>query len=601
MDEDVLQALLSHWIGATWAVKMKSALTDTRRMSSVWKHAAYLPDHEKAKYRYYFGLDEDHTVIPEENLANRRREIYEQDFFMSSLPSKLSDDAGGYYNDDEVDKDSNRKSPQAVKQLLLRTLATEVVVQRSLYGEVAVVQSDFQWFATGVAHTTIFAVLRFLGFQEEWISFFKKALEPPLNMLDGNGVQIRRRGLPMAHVFEKLLGELILFFMDLAVAQHDGMILYRFHDDLWLVGKPEQCAAAWNTMKEFAKVMGLEFNKNKTGSVYITDSKTRDSKISASLPSGPVAIDFLLLDPENGGTWKINDDHVQQHVQQLEKQLNESKSLLQWIKTWNSCIGRFFGYTFGEPANCFGRAHIENILRVHNTMQKELFDKDGSNSTVVDHVKRMIRDRFQVEDIPDSFLFMPESLGGLGLKNPFIPLIQLRRNMCIDPKKRMQQYLKDEQVHYQIGKQDFDSMSDKHKRIQWRKLFMEDKEDDEKPTLSWQEAQQYVPFEEIVKHREIMDRNLRVTYDYLMQQPHPDRVNITDGFNAGKRILGTLGEIPEALQGETLDEQLSWTVHLFEDELFEKFGGLELVDRKLLPVGVLQALQARKVTWQMVL
>src|SRR5690348_3310228 len=127
----------------------------------------------------------------------------------------------------------------------------------------------------------------------------------------------------MAHIFEKLLGELVLFFMDLAVAQHDGMILYRFHDDLWLAGKPAQCSAAWSSMLDFAAVMGLEFNKHKTGSVYLTDGKhSRDPKVLKSLPEGRVAINFLILDPDSG-SWTINQQHVQEHIQQLQKQLTE--------------------------------------------------------------------------------------------------------------------------------------------------------------------------------------------------------------------------------------------------------------------------------------
>ena len=46
---------------------------------------------------------------------------------------------------------------------------------------------------------------------------------------------------------------------------------------------------------------------------------------------------------------------------------------------------------------------------------------------------------------------------------------------------------------------------------------------------------------------------------------------------------------------------LLWTVQFFEDELMERLGGVEVVDRRLLPVGVLKALKEKKVTWQMVL
>ena len=153
----------------------------------LWQSYTRIPDNESAKRRYYFGEYSFNRMVGDQNAANHRQMVYEDDFFMAPLPSKIFEDAGGYDDDDKVPK-SGRKSLKDVKQLLLRTLGTEVIVRRSLDGEVTVIESDFQWFATGIAHTTIFAVMRFMGFQEEWITLFRMILEPPLNMLDRNPV-----------------------------------------------------------------------------------------------------------------------------------------------------------------------------------------------------------------------------------------------------------------------------------------------------------------------------------------------------------------------------------------------------------------------------
>ncbi|KLJ11581.1 hypothetical protein EMPG_13236 [Blastomyces silverae] len=50
-----------------------------------------------------------------------------------------------------------------------------------------------------------------------------------------------------------------------------------------------------------------------------------------------------------------------------------------------------------------------------------------------------------------------------------------------------------------------------------------------------------------------------------------------------------------------MSEEHAWTINCYADEVFESFGGLELLDRKLLPLGVLKAMRSRMVTWQMVL
>lgn len=329
-------------------MQFKSTLRNLRYHESLWGTKSRLSDEEIAKRKYF---QNDHSLGS--GVAAEREQVYMKDFFMAPLPSKLFEEAGGYDDDDDApETDPDKKSPKDVKQLLLRTMATEVVMHRSLDGEVAVVQSDFQWFATGIAHTSIFAVMRFMGFSEEWLRFFKKALEPPMNMLDGQPARVRKRGLPMAHIFEKFLGELVLFFMDLAVSQNSEMLLYRFHDDLWLAGSPSKCAAAWKTMTEFASVMGLEFNKAKTGSVYLTEGeRSKDPKVVEALPEGPVVMNFLVLDP-GSGSWMINQEHVQQHVKQLQKQLDGSKSVLQWIRTWNSWYVSCKTNLFYSPLQC---------------------------------------------------------------------------------------------------------------------------------------------------------------------------------------------------------------------------------------------------------
>lgn len=63
------------------------------------------------------------------------------------------------------------------------------MVQRSLHGEVAILQSDLQWFATSTSHPTFLAALKFFGIQPVWISFFRRYLEAPLRMIRLEGLE----------------------------------------------------------------------------------------------------------------------------------------------------------------------------------------------------------------------------------------------------------------------------------------------------------------------------------------------------------------------------------------------------------------------------
>lgn len=534
-----------------------------------------------------------------------RRKAYTDTFLLSQLPStnEALYTSGGYDNENADDRASAPVKTSSIKQQLLRKLATEVLLHQSLHGEVAVVQSDLQWYATGLSHSTIFAIMRFIGMSEDWIGFFKKFLEAPLNMSPASGdstssgkPRIRKRGVPMAHAPEKLIGELVLFIMDLAVNKESGMLLYRLHDDLWLCGKPEQCATAWQTMKRFAKVTGVEFNFSKTGSVYLSEkARGKDPSIASTLPSGPVTVGLLTLDPSTS-TWILDQKQVDAHVTQLRKQLANCDSVLSWVQTWNSCISRFFSHTFGEPASCFGRQHVDSILATHEQIQKTLFDgKDVNGSNVTTHLKGMITSRFGVSasDIPDAFLFMPAQLGGLGLRNPFVPFFLVRERLTQDPKNIMQRFLEKEEGEYMQAKKVFEQMSKHERRKRFEAVFPDGRSD---VTVQENELDTFISMEEFTKWRESMNLSLQQTYAELLSTPldeplwTPPRVQ--------RELSNLQWDLPDL---KSLNSENKWIVDLHAAELFEKCGGLSMVEKQFLPLGVLTMMKTKKVTWQMVL
>jgi hypothetical protein len=604
MDEDVLQAVLLHYIGVIFSVAVKGTLTTIMRYGGIWKHQIGVPQEEIDKRQYYLGK---HKARYDSwrGVAGRRQDTYGEDFFLSQLPTTVYDGTGGYDGDDEADeKDAKRKSPKEIMQQLLQQLATEIHLRRALDGKVAIVQSDLQWYAAGLPHSTVFAIIRFMGVPEEWIVFFKKFLEAPLNMghvspdsTDTPQVRIRKRGVPMAHSLEKFFGEIVLFFMDLAVNQEAEMLLYRFHDDLWLVGEPEKCARAWKTMEQFSAVMGLEFNKRKTGSVYLTDdAKSKDKSIAAILPKGTVSVGFLELNAETGD-WSIQHEEVDKHIRQLQKQLLACTSVLAWVQTWNSCIGRFFSHTFGEPANCFGRKHLESILKTHKRMQELLFDgKDGNGKTVTEHAKSLIAKKFNVTDIPDAFIFMPEQFGGLGLRNPFALLYMSRECLSKDPKEAMRIFFAEEKQKYKEAKKDFEDLGDQGRRRRFREVYPNDIEVDS--IFADGDLNTFMTSEDFTRWRETANPLLLHAYQELMKVPEKRCIQYTlDVKDALEKLAVTQPE----LAPDKLDPELKWLVQFHSRELFERCGGLSIVNKSLLPLGILTMLKKRKVTWQMVL
>ena len=114
----------------------------------------------------------------------------------------------------------------------------------------------------------------------------------------GENVRSRKRSIPITDAFETLFGEAVLFCMEVAVNRLSKMTLIRFHDDFFLHGEPSLCADAWKTIKGFVKVLGLDINTSKTGSVYLSNN-SKDSDLCKTFPEGPVCMGMLQLTDES--------------------------------------------------------------------------------------------------------------------------------------------------------------------------------------------------------------------------------------------------------------------------------------------------------------
>lgn len=635
MDEDVLQAILIHYVGVRCCVALKDALEVIVKRDGdnmVWKWHTGPPMSKEAIARWEYYYTGEGGRCPERTerstVDKTRRLNYIDHFFLAALPRKMAelgvggfdyddcdscDDFDSYNDDDDDDDDEDEvryqreeiadKKPVDTRQFLLRILATETMLQRAIHGGTAVVQSDLKWFGAGLSHTTIFAVMRFFGFPEKLVGFFKKVLEAPLNLeTSSSGPRTRRRGIPMARSPGRMMGEIVLFVMDFAVNHETGLLLYRLHDDLWVTGSPEDTAKAWATMQRCAKVLGLEFNEHKTGSVYLVDDETgRDAAITAALPPGPVKVGHLVINPESG-KWVIDQESVAEHVAQLRKQLAECHSVLDWIRTWNSCISRFFGNTFGEPAVCFGDEHVKSILETYQKMHRDIFAPwyGVQNATLTDtqhsavyYIKKKIMERFGVDDPSDAFVAFPDELGGLGLVNPFFSFF-VDREYDWPPEEKIKRFFEKEQAKYQSAKKVFDHKRPAYraqKELPWFKAS---------EVLKPEEMNVFFDFEEWSAHREMTSQDLAVLYGELCDKGASSKKRGQEPRLSRKlKASLDLDRLPHKA-GVTKGEMLL-LIQMYCDEAHEKFGSLHLVDTRSLPLGVLTMMAEKSVRWGMVL
>ena len=568
MDEDLLDALLLQYIGTKWAVTLRAAFVDLLE-SREWKplHEDIADEHINRR-KNSLGRDGIKTT---DRINDLRRQTYVNDYFMTQLPTSEEEGAKEY------DEDGNGESsnPLDTKHSLLHLLITESIIHKHQHGEFTAIRSDFEWFGPSMPHSTVLSVLKFFGVSETWLNFFAVFLEAPLKFSQDGGdgpVQTRKRGLPMSHTLGDCFGEVILFCMDYAVNQRtDGAFLYRLHDDFWFWGAEQTCGKAWKAMKQFSQVMGLKFNEEKTGTVRMGNA---DRKQAPGLPGGEIRWGFLVLDASQE-RFIIDQAQVDQHIEELSRQLSSCKSVFAWVQAWNSYFGRFFTNNFAKPAVCFGRSHIDMAISTLQRIEQTLFNKENSKdgvSGVTEHLRAVIAERFDIHNLPDGFFYYPVELGGLGLLNPFIRLLAMRENIKTTPRKLLQTASLEEEMAYEAAKEKSKKNGDKD----------------------------FISFEEYSRYPETYSVPLRNVYQKLNEVPDEKNVSLTLGFGREKDSLGCEISAKTSINKDwdTMTPYWRWVAELYYEEMVQTYGGLAAVNREFMPLGVVKTLREGRFRWQ---
>ncbi|KAL8828043.1 MAG: hypothetical protein Q9170_006771 [Blastenia crenularia] len=597
MDEELLQALLIYFIGVKWSVHLKEAFTKFFH-SGAWKQSSYRALNRKARVRREDFLGKEGSTS--DTVRNQRRKDYEQDYFMTQLPSSFGE-GGRDYSDNGSDSDipGDTKSPVEIKQSLLHLVTTESLINTSLYGSFTVLQSDFKWFGPSLPHPTISAVLEFFGVKDRWLKFFRKFLATPLKFVqDGPEAptNIRQRGIPIDHAISDALGESVLFCLDFAVNQATQTNLYRFHDDLWFWGQEDICVKAWDTIGEFARVMGLSMNEEKTGAVQVSRG-SRTANSSKSLPKGKIQWGFLTMD--QSGKWVVNDEEVDQHIEELRRQLKACTSVFATVQAWNIYVSRFLANNFGRPRNCLGQQHIDMVITTFDKIQQRLFSDTFDSSSLIDYLRKTITQRFNVQDIPDGFFYFPVELGGLDVRNPLVPLLLVREvegteaqkerllgeiKKQKDPKEWIEEAFELDEEEYEKSKKryDEDDVSALHSRL------FKDKADEP-----------FMGLDEFTRYREETSAHLQNAYQQLQAEPSSKDVTCTPD------VRTAIDDLPARLSNSgihddwrSMEPYYKWVAQLYAGDVLKRFGSLSMGEKKLLPIGLVTMLKNEKVRWQ---
>ncbi|KAL6408375.1 hypothetical protein AUP68_08232 [Ilyonectria robusta] len=513
-------------------------------------------------------------------------------------------------DDEDEDEEGKTRNPMALKQDLLHLLSTEITINTRLYGEMTAFHSVFESWNPLLPHETVCMVLKYFGVSETWLGFFTKFLQAPLKFIDDDKstpARVRRRGTPASHVLSDVFGETTLFCLDFAVNQAtSGNALWRIHDDVWFWSRDHGVAAkAWKTMDEFAAITGTEINPSKTGTVRVSKDTGVKLAIDKSLPGGEIRWGFLRLSPQTG-RFEIDQAMVDSHIDELHKQLHDKpKSIFAFIQAWNTYAATFFTSNFGKAANCFGREHVDNMLATHERIQRQIFstlpDGEEKVSSVAEYLQKAISQRFGISDVPDGYLYFPMELGGLDLQSPFIPLLQIRDEVLESPAELLDQFEQGERDAYEWDKARFLDGSINHERYALD-------EPDWAPE-SARDRDTFMPFEEYVRYREEMhfehrhaSTALHQVFDQLMQRPPEKAQNSVSPDDS--KVWTALSQLnaQSNLRGITenwhqMEPYWCWVAMMYGPEIVDRFGGLNIVDPGLLPMGMVKLFRDKRVKW----
>lgn len=570
MDEEILQALLLHFIGMKWATHFSKVFGGFFH-SGAFKQSSgnSLDGPARRKRQRFLGPDN----LPARSVRNERREKYYSDFFLSQLPKTFEYTTDRY---SECNQDDDAKSPMAIKQSLLHLVSTEMLLNARLNRSFTVLQSDFKWFGPSLPHATVISVLHFFGVPEFWLKFFEKFLKAPVTFVqDGPEAQtrIRQCGVPIQHRLSDAMGEAVLFCLDFAINKSTESNLYRLHDDIWFWGSSHKSILAWDIINKFTSVMGLTLNEGKTAAATIS-SNPNISQETLQLngpPQDRVRWGFLILGP--AGKWTIDESQVKTHIRELQQQLKACKSILAWVQAWNIYVARFISNNFGEPANCLGRPHLDMIIEAFEKIHRGVFaDVHLPGNNAGEYLKAELTARFGIENIPDGFFYFPIELGGLGMRNPLAPLFLVHEESLKDPMAKFDKAFELEEAEYYSAKQSYEDGTSLARPVH-------------APT---DEIEPFMSLEEYTKYGEETSRHLHQAYTDLLEPPETADVEMTPELHNAKHF-------PIDWRQNQYDR---WVLQLYGPDIIRKYGGLALGDKKLLPIGLANMLRSEKIRWQ---
>jgi hypothetical protein len=335
--------------------------------------------------------------------------------------------SGTVSDDDEVDP--GWKAPAIAAKTakayaeVFKLLCTDIRLLQAINPaeDVTAVHLDIKDFGPSISHAVPLAVFEFFGAPAPWLKWLKTYLEIPVKHTDGT-VHRSQRGTPFGLAFSSLMNELLLVLLDMGVAFKTGLHIHRNHDDFWFWSQDqEKMVQAYATMEDFARLAGLQWNREKSGACVFGQGD-KQKAIPATLPQSPFRWGYLLL--QQDCSWKIDQSMIDSRVKEAQRELASTRSFLGKINVWNK-YQAFFARNTAIPLRANGSQHIEYIQKTMGKIQLAITEGES----FLQFLKKELRKAFPsmdselYENLPDAMYFWPLTLGGFELHSQLVNMM----------------------------------------------------------------------------------------------------------------------------------------------------------------------------------
>ncbi|CAO3669518.1 unnamed protein product [Umbelopsis vinacea] len=557
LDEDIITALFLQYIGVRFAVHFKTELRNIYD-SDIWKR----------------------TKTSVDCIESCRKTIHRNNI-LSVLPDSMQSQSKFEY---EYNEGSDSGNSMSVKNSLIHLLATDAQLHKVINptNPFTVVRTDMEWFGPSIEHESIKVLMKFLGVTDIWVDFMMRFLQVPMTFQRDTeeDVKIRLRGVPISHQLSALFGECLLFIMEASVNLETGISLHRIHDDFWFWDSDQtKVVQAWQVMNDYAKLINLKFNVEKSGSAVVNASDSNCSIASFGpepLPQATVRWGTLVFRAD--GLFQIDEMAVQPFIEELRKKLQSTKTVLNWVNVFNKYMA-FFLRNFGSCAKVFGIQHLNQITQCLQLIQKQIFHEHNGNALAA------LKTQFEVlqsTDILDMWAYWPLPAGGLGMKNVLLDIGALKETFA----EIEHSDFKD------LPKEDKQKWEDQEtaKQEQRKRRGIDTAVDWDNTAVAGKEHLKRQKFEEYCAERETKHSHWKKRYTDLLEIVKP-----SSPIELSASLTTQLNGIP--LEGSQNVDYAKRVISYYDNQLGRAFGSLEFIDMSLIPKSLVESINKAKVQW----